>query len=235
VYKDAHLLQVTIEGVADPILIAYKKGVIPDAEFQLMGALSAKGLMQRPFLKSLLKNVDGPEAISIEEWVPGRSVFSLHGDPGVAAAVGELDALVYLRTASNGKGYFNRDLHYENIKAYVESGRMKARAIDFDPERMVLATADQYFAASLLRRKSLPPFDVPSTPDYIRGVVDAFAREPGHSANEAITILRRTRDNLADPAKRADALSVENFSRLTNQDAAITALISDLDAFLTAR
>jgi hypothetical protein len=242
VFKTTHRVRVTVEGRAQPIDIAVKKGVYAQGEFQILQELGQKGLTQRPFLTSLLENVDGSEAFNVEEFVPGRTVLEALGKvDGIPAALGEFDGLLYLRTArgsgSSLRAYYNKDLHWSNVKVFEDGGRLRARAIDFDPQFMVQATTEQYLAASLLRRSSgggIVQFAVADYPAYLDGLVRAFANEPGSSREAGVSALRRTRDVLRDPNQRGQALSVQSFPSTVDVASAANALAAQIDAYLTS-
>ncbi len=239
VFKSAFRLRVTFAGRAAPVEIAFKKGIITEAEFALLQELGAKGLTQKPFLRSALENVDGNEAISVEEWVPGDGLLQAFGKADAASsAVGGFDALLFLRTVrgagADARAYYNKDLHWNNMKAYPEGGGMKAKAVDFDPQFKVEATPDQYFAASLMRRYGSFNFAVPSFKAYLQGIVDAFASEPGGSAAAALGLIRKARNNLNDPALRTDVLSIQSFSGTPDIAASVRLVVAEIDGFLAS-
>lgn len=239
VYKSLFRLRVRFEGEAAPIEIAFKKGIIDDAEFKLLVELGGKDLMQKPFLKSQLKSFDGLEAVSVEEWVPGKGLLQAFGDAGMSNAVGRFDALVFLRTirgvGAAARAYFNKDLHWENVKVYPEGSGLTVRAVDFDPKFLVEATPDAYFAASLVRRSRSYSFGIPDMQGYLQGMVDAFAAEPGRSAEAGLALIRRARANLNDPDIRPDLLSIGRYPQVTDLNVAAIKVVAEIDTFLAGK
>jgi PEGA domain len=241
-YKTTLRVRITFQDAA-PVDVAVKKGVISDDEFNLLVKLGDKGLTQRPLVTSLVDHVDGAEALTIEEFVPGKTVQQALGDsallPGLSAALGKLDAGVFLRTLEgsgvDARALYNKDLHWQNVKVYLEGGQETARAIDFDPRFTVQATQDQYFAASLMRRTTLLQFAVTNLPDYLQGIVDAYAADADSSRSAALSMLRRTSERLRVPADRAQDLTVQSFPSTIDVASKAASLADQIDAFLAGQ
>jgi PEGA domain len=239
VYKSLFELKVQFAGVDGPISIAFKKGIVDDAEFKLLVELGGKGLMQRPFLKSQLKGFDGIEAVSVEEWVEGKGILQAYADAGMSNAVGRFDARVFLRTirgvGAAARAYFNSDLHWDNLKVSPGDGGLVVRAIDFDPRFLVEASPDAYFAASLVRRSRSYKYGIPDVQGYLQGIVDAFAAEPGNTAETGLAFIRQARTNLNDPAVRPGLLSIGRYSQVPDLNAAAVKVVSEIDTFLAGK
>ncbi|MFH0837605.1 MAG: hypothetical protein V1870_05730 [Candidatus Aenigmatarchaeota archaeon] len=143
-----------IDGAGKEHLFVIKKGLIPGNEFKLMQILSERELMQKPLIRKLIENVDEntywtnlkSEAISIEEFVPGKTIKQVIKEIWDSGK-GRMTGNEVVITENVGDMIFKIGDNYYSFNKIIESiGRLDAELLmkTYDGDK-VYFTADSNF------------------------------------------------------------------------------------------